>query len=326
MTTSNSDIKAIVHDPKNHLLRLTSQREPKPSASQYLVRVYAVGITKGELQWPEPCSLPTPIPGFDVAGIVITAPSYSSKFQAGDKVYALTAFDRPANARNLTVIEEEEIARMPNTLSFVEAAAVPMSALTAREALFDKGGLTYEANSATNKDRSLLVIGASGAVGTWAIQIAKWAGVGRVIGVCGSNNVDFVKTLGATDVIDYRKTSLREWIGIHGEDSKFELVLDGVGGETLGEAWTAVKSNGQLLSIVQPVDSSRPAVGVSASVKGTFFIVQPSGHRLNTITELIEEKSYRAVVDGVYELDDFEKAFGRAGSGHAKGKVLLKLS
>jgi NADPH:quinone reductase-like Zn-dependent oxidoreductase len=326
MAASEAQIKAIIHYPRDHSLQLLSQPDPIPSGSQYLIAVHAVGITKGELQWPEPCSLPTPIPGFDVAGTVLAAPSPQSRFQPGDRVYALTAFDRPANAREKTVIEENELAKIPDELSFNEAAAVPMSALTAKEALFDKGGLAFEENSSSNKEHSLLIIGASGAVGIWAMQFARWAGVRRIVAVCGSSNVNLVRSLGATDTIDHQKTSLKEWAVGRDEGSKFDLVLDGVGGQSLSGAWTAVKKDGRLISIVQPVDDLKPQDGVGEGVKGSFFIVQPSGQQLAIVTDLLKQKLLKPVVDGVYSLNDFQKAFDRVESGRARGKVILEIS
>ncbi|KIW02885.1 uncharacterized protein PV09_05935 [Verruconis gallopava] len=325
MVSMKDNIRAVVHDVTDHSLRLESQEVPIPSSNQYLIRTQAVGITKGELQWPEPGSLSRPIPGFDVAGTVIKSPSNESKFQSGDNIYALTAFGRPANAREITLVDEGEIASMPIGLSFEEAAAVPMSALTAKEALFDKFGLVCEANSAKNRDKSLLIIGASGAVGIWAVQLAKWSGVGRIVGMCGPDNVDFVKGIGAGSVINYRELSLADWVARGRSDAKFDFVLDGVGGPVLSDAWTAVKPNGHLLCIVHPIDGSRPEIGVSEGVKGTFFIVQPNGEHLARITTLIEEKVVRPFIDGVYTLDNFERAFNRAESGHAKGKVILKM-
>lgn len=321
-----AQMKSLIHNTKDHSLKLGSQPEPVPSPSQYLIRVQAIGITKDELQWQEPNTLPDPNPGYDVAGIVVAAPPKDAKFSKGDRVYAMTGPERTANARELTTIDESEITTMPKNLSFEDAAAVPMSAMTAREALFDKGCFANKADSPENEYLSLLVIGASGAVGIWAVQLAKWAGIGRVVGVCGTNNVDFVRNLGADEVIDHRKTSLKEWASTHGEEGDFDLVLDGVGGSTLSEAWALVKKGGQLISIVQPVDNTKPKEGVNDGVKGSFFIVSPRGNLLAEITELIEQKSVRPVVDSIHELNDFQAAFDRVESGRARGKVILQIA
>jgi len=326
-STKDQKIKSIIHDCNKHSLRLSQEPWPKPSSTQYIVRVHAVGITKGELQWPEPHELPanTAVPGFDIAGVIIQAPSPKSRYQAGERVYTMTAADRPANAREVTLIEEREIAKIPKNLGFIEAAAVPMSAFTAAEALFERGDLVYEEASPANRNRSVLIIGASGAVGIWATQLAKWAGVGRIIGVCGSKNVDFVKSLGAHAVIDHSRDSLEDFITSGGEDGKFDIVLDGVGGKMLIEAWKATKIGGFLFCIVGPIEGTRPESGVSEDVHASFFILQTLGSRLDKISALIENGHVKPFVDSVFAFEDFQEAFDRVETGRARGKVVLEV-
>lgn len=326
--TTPGKMKAIIHDCKDHSLKLLRVDHPTPSPSQYLVKVHAVGITKGELQWPEPHELEamTAVPGFDVAGTVIRAPLGASKCQPGDRIMAMTAAGRPANAREITLVEESEIALLPGALTFTDAAAVPMSALTASEALFERGGFAKEAGAPANRDKSVLVIGASGAVGIWAIQLAKWAGIGTIVGICGTKNVEFVKSLGASEVMDHSQESLEDRMLAGGEQSKFDMVLDGVGCKMLAEAWTAIKSNGTLLSIVEPVEGTRPETGVSEGVNATFFIVEWRGDRLERLSRLIEEGYAKPVVDSVFHLEDFQKAFDHVETGRARGKVILQIN
>lgn len=318
--------KAIHHDPKTHKLTLTTHPIPSPTSTQHLIRVHAFGITKGELLWPEPCSLSFPIPAFDIAGTILTSPSSTSKYQPGTRVYALTGFERPGNAREVTLVDEGEIAVIPEGMSFEEAAAVPMSAETAWQALFVQGGLVGKERADENKGIRVLVVGASGAVGIWAVQLAKWAGVGHVVGVCGTSNVEFVKSLGAEEIFDHREVGMGVWIQNAGVEGRFDLVIDGVGGATLSEAWTAPKKNGLLLSIVQPVDGTKPETGVSDGVTGRFFIVDPDGNQLEHITKMIEKVEVKPIVDSVWRMDDYEKAWERVESGRARGKVILTVS
>jgi NADPH:quinone reductase-like Zn-dependent oxidoreductase len=166
----------LLHDPKSHKLSLSSEQTPTPTKSQYLLKTHATGITKGELLWPEPTSLGTPIPGFDVAGAILQSPSPDSKFKEGDNVYGLTSFSRPGNTRSMTVVEESEIAPSPTNLKWTDAASVPMSGLTAWQALFTHAGLTASEKASGNEGKRVLVVGASGAVGIWAVQLAAWAG------------------------------------------------------------------------------------------------------------------------------------------------------
>jgi NADPH:quinone reductase-like Zn-dependent oxidoreductase len=325
MTTNlPTSTKALIHDPKTHKTTLSTTPTPEPAPTQYLIQVHAVGITKGELLWPEPGSLAVPIPGFDVAGTILTAPSPTSKFKKGDRVYAVTSFSRAANAREITVVEEDEIALIPQGLSWAEAASVPMSALTAWQALFTKAGLTSSQKGSANEGKRVLISGASGAVGIWAVQLAKWAGC-HVVGICGSGNVEFVKKLGCDEVIDYKEIGLKEWID-EKEDKKFDVLLDGVGGSSLGVDWTAIKSGGILISIVQPVEDFKPDSGVSENVKGLFFIVEPNGKELERLSALVEEAKVTTVVDSVWKLEEYEKAFEKVESGRARGKVIIEIA
>jgi NADPH:quinone reductase-like Zn-dependent oxidoreductase len=392
--------KALIQDPKTHAISLSTDQTPKPTKTQYLIKTHAVGITKGELLWPEPNTLSTPIPGFDFAGTIVQSPSPNAKFKEGDGVYGLTSFSRSGNARDITVAEESEVALSPRGLGWGDAASVPMSGLTAWQALFIHAGLSPVAKDLVNAGKRVLVVGASGAVGIWAVQLAAWAGCyvvgmlsfsqdgwhvdakmlcsfsfrilkliasstikvttslslrgealdGRLspmhdeycnltlcsnipfnerqanshshLGICGTNNVDFVKDLGVDATIDYRKTNLKEYID--GKlNQKFDVVLDGVGGSSLKEAWTAVKANSILISIVEPAEALKPDEGVSDGVKGMFFIVEPDGTQLEPLTGLIEEGKIRTVVDGVWSFKDFEKAFEKVESGRARGKVII---
>jgi len=266
-----------------------------------------------------------PIPGFDVSGTVLSSPSPVSKFQPRDNIYALTSFSRQANARGITLIEESEIAKLPSGLGWAQGASVPMSALTAWQALFVKTTkLVAEEGDDRNENVRVLVIGGSGAVGIWAVQLAKWAG-SHVVGVCGTNNVDFVEKLGVDEVIDYKVTGIEKWIGGK-EDRKFDIVLDGVGGDSAKEAWKAVKKGGVLISIVQPIDELKPAEGVSEGAVGVFFIVEPNGEQLAKIGGLIESRKMESVVDSIWKFEEYEKAFEKVESGRARGKVVIEMT
>jgi NADPH:quinone reductase-like Zn-dependent oxidoreductase len=322
MATETS--KALIHDAKTHKLSLQTHPTPKPSPTQYLIKTHAVGITKGELLWPEPTSLADSIPAFDVAGIVISTPSPESRFKAGDEIFALTSFSRAANAREFTVVEESELAKLPEGMGWTDAASIPMSALTAWQALFEHASLQVDERE-VNKGKRVLIIGASGAVGIWAVQLAKWAGA-HVVGVCGTNNVEFVRDLGADEVIDHRKTGLSDWIS-GDEGKKFDVILDGVGGSSMvKDAWTSLVPNGILISIVQPPEPMKPEEGVGEGVKGMFFIVLPNGKELEKIYDLVGKHKVKTVVDSVWKMEDYEKAFERVESGRARGKVIIEVA
>jgi NADPH:quinone reductase-like Zn-dependent oxidoreductase len=145
------------------------------------------------------------------------------------------------------------------------------------------------------------------------------------LGICGPNNVDFIKELGVNEVINYKQTTLQEYIN-NQPTQKFDVVLDCVGGSSLKEAWIAVKSGGTLLSIVQPVEATKPDEGVSEGVKASFFIVEQDGLQLERITRLIEDGKIRTVVDSVWAFEEFQKAFEKVESGRARGKVVVDVT
>lgn len=203
-----------------------------------------------------------------------------------------------------------------------------------------------------------MVVGASGSVGFWAVQLAKCAGIGHVVEVCGTDNIEFVKSFGADEVIDHRVCRIGAWIKEKGEESKekgqqskgkekegeekgeesgqkdeeseqkdeeskFDLVIDAVGGEAMKEAWTAVKKGGLLLGIAEKVDGTKPETGVSEGVQGEFFLVEPDGAQLQRTTEMINQKKVRPIMDSAWKFEDYEKAWERVESGHAQGKVII---
>jgi len=307
---------------------------PAPTASSdpdsYIIRTHAAALTREELIWPEPLIPSIPVPGYDLAGTILSVPSApptagSYAFAPGDEVYAMTIFSGLGNAREISVAHEKELALRPKNISWEETASIPLSALSAWQALFVHGALkpVFETKSG-NEGTKVLITAASGGVGIWAVQLAHHAGV-DVVGTCGTKNIEFVKSLGADTVLDYSNTSLLEWVNDDRGTRAFDLVLDCVGGQTLEDSWKCVKEGGRIISVAVPPDSKKPTEGIAEGVKSTWFIVESNGGQLSDVTRLIEQGKCRGVVDSVYDLADYEKAFKRLEGGHAKGKVVLKM-
>lgn len=322
-------VKALVHNLKTQQLKLTSIDFPTPSNVELLTRVHAVTLSAGELYWPRPGDVTDSIPGVEFAGeIVQSLPT--SRFQPGDQVYARTTFPRLGSAREYSVAEEHELALKPSNLTWEEAASVPMSAQTAWQALFIYGGLAPPKageKSNSNASKRVLVLGASGGCGLWTVQLAKATGA-YVVGTCGPSNTEFVLGLGADEVLDYSVTGPESWAQADAT-RKVDLVVDCVGGHPLSEAWTTIKPNGLLLTIVPPpgyVHPTKPSHGVGENVRGLFFIMAASGSQLQLISSLIESGVCRPVVDSVWGLKDWEMALGKVEGGHARGKVVLRVS
>lgn len=317
----------IVHDAKTKSLSIETLPVPKITGlDDHLIQVHAVAITNGELLWPEPAAVEKPIPGYELSGAVVKGPS-ESPFPPGTEVYARTAFERAGSARPFSIATTQELGRKSAVLTWEEAATVPLSALTAWQALFVHGGIgvpDQEICRKQNATKRVLVTAAAGGVGIWAVQLAALAGA-HVVGTSGPANIDFVRGLGAKEVIDYKSTNLDSWINERPSERKFDLVLDCVGGETMRQGWRAVKPDGKLVSIVDPPEKERPETGVSDGVSGSFFIVEADSEQLNKISTLIEQGKRQTAVDSVYPLEDFENAFKRAYGGHARGKVVLNI-
>ncbi|KAI9039414.1 NADP-dependent oxidoreductase [Aspergillus affinis] len=293
-----------------------------PDADEHLIRVHCTAPCAGELFWPSIVSVPNkePVPCDDVAGTVVTAPP-NSPFRPGDEVYARSTYFRPGCARDYTVIVTDELAHRPQNLSWVESAATPLSAETAWQALFEQSGIGGF-DSAAWKNKRILVTAASGGVGTWLLQLGSIVGA-QVIGTCGPTNMELVKAFGAAEVLNYRADSLREW----GQNAanKVDLVVDCVGGKSLEDAWWCVRDGGVLISIYQAPDKLRPTEVTVQGVKEIFFIMKPRRSDLEEITKLVETGKCRPLVDSVWPLEQFQEAFDRLGSGHARGKVVLDL-
>ncbi|KAH8590649.1 hypothetical protein B0O99DRAFT_634350 [Bisporella sp. PMI_857] len=314
-------------DPKSTSIIITTLPVPTPdfSKDEHLIKVHTVSPCNGELLWtanfPPPAEFAAAkslVPCDDVAGVVISAPP-NSPFQPGSKVYGRTNYYRTGNAREYTIGTTEELALIPEGLSWANAATVGLSALTAWQALFVQAGI----EDGGYRGKRVLVTAASGSVGSWVVQLAKVAGA-EVIGTCGPDNIDFVRSLGASEVLNYRSEDLKAWA--EGEGKKVDIVIDTIGRKSLEDAWWTVKDGGLLMSIFQPPESARPQGYKGKDVKNFFFIMVPDGKNLAKVSKLLEEGKVKPNLDSVFPFEKFEDAFKRVEGGHAKGKVVIEIS
>lgn len=308
-------------------LILTERPVPKPrfALNEHLIRVHTVAPCAGELLWPANYPVPDPaskelIPCDDVTGTIISAPP-SSPFKVGDEVYGRTNYHRSGCASDYAIGRTEELALKPQSLGWAEAATVPLSSLTAWQALFIQAGLG-DFSTERFRGKRVLVTAAAGGVGTWAVQLARIAGA-EVVGTCGPKNIDFVRSLGATDVVDYTTSSTKDWVETNAR--KFDVVFDCTGKKALEDAWWGVKDGGVLISICQPPEQWKPSGWKGKDVQNLFFIMKPDGPSLTRISELIAEGKCRAVLDSTWPLDRYEEAYKRLDSGHSRGKVVLEI-
>ena len=213
--------------------------------------------------------IPT-IPGHEFSGVVDAVTPDVAGVKAGDAVYALSSFCRNGSAAEYIAIRSADLAPKPRTVSFEQAAAVPLAGLTAWQALFDHAQL--------QKGQRVLIHGGAGGVGTYAVQLASWKDA-EVITTASAENHDFLRELGASEVIDYTRERFEETA----ED--VDVVLDTIGGETQQRSWGILRRGGILISIVSPVSAEKAA---SLGLRSAFFIVEPKRSQLIELGRLID--------------------------------------
>lgn len=295
---------------------LAYEDAPKPALQpgDALVRVIATSITKTELTWDETyrdCDgrprIPT-IPGHEFAGIVDALAPEAAGVRVGDAVYALSSFCRNGSAAEFIAIRAADLAPKPHSLNFEQAAAVPLAGLTAWQALFDHAQI--------EKGERVLIHGAAGGVGTYAVQLANWKGA-EVIATASTRDQDFLGELGASEVIDYTHERFEEKV------KDVDVVLDTVGGETQQRSWGVLRRGGILISIVSPVAAEKAA---SLGLRGAFFIVEPNRAQLIQLGDLIDKGTLRVVVGAVLPLARAREAFEQGSAGHKRGKIVLQVA
>lgn len=295
---------------------LAYEDTPKPALQpgDALVRVIATSITKTELTWDDTyrdCDgrprIPT-VPGHEFAGIVDALAPETAGVRVGDAVFALSSFCRDGSAAEFIAIRAADLAPKPRSLTFEQAAAVPLAGLTAWQALFDHAQI--------EKGERVLIHGAAGGVGTYAVQLAKGKGA-EVIATASAEDHNFLGELGASEVIDYTHERFEEKV----ED--VDVVLDTVGGETRERSWGVLRRGGILISIVSPVAAEKAA---ALGVRGAFFIVEPNRAQLIQLGRLIDEGTLRVVVGAVLPLARARAAFEQGSTGHKRGKIVLQVT
>ena len=297
-----------------HHLVYEDAPQPRPGAEEVLVRVYATGIIANELKWDEtyqtkagsPRALP--IPGRDLSGVVEAVGHGVTEPAKGDEVYAMLDYCCDGAEAEFTIALPNELAPKPRTLDHVQAGAVPLTALTAWQGLFEHARLVA--------GQTVLIHGAAGGVGVFAVQLARHAGA-QAIATASARNRDFLRELGASEVIDYTTTRFEDVV--HGVD----FVFDTVGGDTLQRSWQVVKPGGVLVSVVSPRPSFAEAQAYN--VRPVWFVVQPNREQLVRIGTLIDEGKVRPIIDTVLPLSQARQAYEQGAKGHTRGKIVLRV-
>ncbi|MFL5652899.1 MAG: NADP-dependent oxidoreductase [Ktedonobacteraceae bacterium] len=292
-------------------LKLEEKPRPEPQAGEVLLRVHAAGVNpldwkirQGLMKDFMPVTFPY-TPGIEVAGVVEDVGPGVTAFEIGQAVFGQSA--RGAYAEYITV-SVESLALKPETLRFAEAAAVPVGTTAAWRALFEHGGL--------QAGQRVLIQGAAGGVGLFAVQFAKWKGA-QVIGTASTANLDFVRGLGADTVVDYTTTPVESVV------QDVDLVLDGVGSATLSSSLAVLKPGGTLISLAGPPPQEQAkALGVRA----TMIRSQPSRELLQTFTRLIDEGHIKVTAGKTFPLSEVQQAHEYGQSGHGRGRIVLQIA
>jgi NADPH:quinone reductase-like Zn-dependent oxidoreductase len=314
--TSPVTMKAVVaHEYGGpDVLKYEDAPRPAPKNNQILVRVIAAGVNPvdGMIRsgmFVKDKKLTSPIIlGGDIAGIVEATGSQIAKFKKGDAVYAYLSLMNNGGYAEYAVANAKEAAVKPKSISFVEAAAVPIVALTAWQALIDGAKLSA--------GQSVLIHGGSGGVGTFAIQIAKARGA-KVFATASTANQDLLKQLGADVAIDYTKQKFDDIA------KDVDVVLDSVGGDTLARSYGVVKKGGFIATLVSRLDQDELT---KHGIRGESISVTPNSEELAEIGKLIDGGKIKVIVSQTLPLADAIKAQEQAATGHTRGKIVLKVA
>lgn len=314
-------MKAIVQNAYGgpEVLKLAEVDKPDIKENEVLIRVHASAINAGDYfsmrgsPWLARFSVGFPRPrnyilGWDAAGIVESVGREVKQLKAGDDVYGTCSH----TFAEYTAVDEKHIAPKPSNLNFEQAAAVPSAALTALQELREIGNM--------QAGHQVLINGASGGVGTFAVQIAKALGA-EVTGVCSTRNVDMVKSIGADHVVDYTKEDFSQ------SGEQYDLILDNVGNRSFSDCRRVLKPDGLMIP-------NTGHAGMGYVIKAAFrslFMKQQGGMRMTQsnyadlmfLKDLIESGKVKPVIDRTCNLEEIPEAMGYAEQGHVRGKVVI---
>ncbi|WP_054405271.1 NADP-dependent oxidoreductase [Paenibacillus solani] len=311
MSSSVMSAIRVHHYGNTDVLKRESIERPEPKDNEVLINVRYATVTpfdwkmrKGLLHSVFPKTFPY-IPGGSISGVVEKVGGGVKKFKVGQAVFGTTS---NGGYTEYTLSTEKNIIPMPNGLTFESAATIAAGAAPAWKALFSEGKL--------QPNQKVLIHAAAGGVGQFAVQLAKLHGA-KVVGTTSTNNIEFVKSLGADEVIDYTKTAFEDVV------EEFDLVIDAVGGKTLAQSWEVVKIGGTLVSLTQPLSSEKAE---EMGIEVHFNTGQATTDDLKTIAQLLADGKISSEIEKVYPLCEVKDAHEKSETGHARGRILLEVS
>ena len=293
-------------------LVLDEAPEPEPSQDEVLIRVRAAAVTPSELLW-----YPTShtksgakrqgaIPGHEFCGVIQSTGKNVATFCSGQDVFGMNDWFSDGAMAEYCVAPSSAVAVKPERLSYTEAASVPISALTAWQGLLDRARI--------QAGERVLIHGGAGAVGVFAVQVARLHGA-HVVATASPANAEFVRELGAEQVVDYRAEPFEHRVG------EIDVVFDTVGGDTLRRSWSVLKPRGRLVTIAASEESA-----TDARTKAAFLLVEANQQQLAAIADLLQTGTLRPVVDTVVTLPEAPAAFAGRTARRGRGKVVVAMT
>ena len=280
-------------------------RTPGPGAGEALVRVHAAAITPDELTWPTD-RLPA-TPSYELSGEVAVLGPEVDELAVRDEVWALADFDRDGAAAEYVVVRAALLAPKPRTLGHVESAAIPLSALSAWQGLFDHGGL--------EEGQRVLIHGAAGGVGHLATQLARRRGA-HVVGSTSASGIERARDFGVHEVFDATDVRFEDTL------EPVDLVFDTVGGPLLERSLAVIRPGGRLVSVAE----EPPQAGEELKVETAYFVVEPHREQLVQLADIVDAGELRPAIDSVFPLTDARAAFERSLASGKRGKVVLRVA
>jgi NADPH:quinone reductase-like Zn-dependent oxidoreductase len=287
--------------------------QPQPGRGELLVQIYAAGVTSKELLW-----YPTThnknggrrsraVPGHEFSGVIASVGEDVVGFDIGQEVFGMNDWFSDGAMAEYCIAQPSSVAQKPSRLTHAEAASVPIGALTAWQGLFDRAKLQAEEH--------VLVHGGAGAVGIFAIQLARFQGA-HVTATASARNLAFVSALGAERIIDYQAIRFEENV------REMDVVFDTVGAETLQRSWSVLKPGGRMITIAADSEAT-----TDERVKQAFFIVEPNHEQLIQIGDLLDAGHLHTVVDVVLPFAQASAAYtGKVEQRRGRGKLVVAVA
>ena len=308
---------------KPEVLKLKDVEKPTPKEDQILLKIHSSSVTSGDarIRRADPFAIRLifgfkrprkSVLGVVVAGEVESVGSKVSKFKVGDKVFGTTGMSFGAHAQYQRISEDGTLAIIPENMSYDEAAAIPFGG-TAAIHFLRKGNI--------QKGQKVLIYGASGALGTMAVQLAKESGA-EVTAVCSGSNAEMVSSLGADKVVDYTKEDFTE------NGVKYDVIFDTIGKSSFSTGMKSLKKKGiMLLASAGMGIILRGAISsIFGSKKVISGVIKETAEDMQFFKKLIEAGKLKAVVDKVYSLEEITMAHAYVDKGHKKGNVIIKMN